>query len=347
MSPPLPAFGICGWSGAGKTTLLEALIPRLRARGLRVAAVKHDVHGIQLDVAGKDSDRLFRAGAAVALLAPQGIICRIPPSGPDSLTQLLLSLDAYYDVILCEGHKSLRYERKLWLRSRPGEEPPAHAAPIDCALDPGLDRVSIADRCIQQWLDARLRSLPLYAGVLIGGQSCRMGRPKHLLPAGGKTWIENTVQTLSPRVQRVVLLGAGSLPPALHSLTRLPDVVGKTGPLAGMLAAMRWQPDVAWLFVACDLPWLAAEAVDWLLAQRKPGVWAILPRSGLQQPAEPLFALYEPRSRLLLESVTAPAHLRNFDSVLCPQVPPALAASWKDVDTPAEAALLFPPASET
>ena len=32
----LPLLGIAAWSGTGKTTLLEALLPRLRERGLRV-----------------------------------------------------------------------------------------------------------------------------------------------------------------------------------------------------------------------------------------------------------------------------------------------------------------------
>ncbi|MBZ0089284.1 MAG: NTP transferase domain-containing protein, partial [Thermoanaerobaculia bacterium] len=34
----------------------------------------------------------------------------------------------------------------------------------------------------------------------------------------------------------------------------VPDVPGVPGPLAGMLAALRTHPDVAWVLVACDLP---------------------------------------------------------------------------------------------
>ena len=39
-------IGFSAWSGTGKTTLLEKVIRRMKARGLRVAVVKHDVHGI-------------------------------------------------------------------------------------------------------------------------------------------------------------------------------------------------------------------------------------------------------------------------------------------------------------
>ena len=66
----VPALGVCGWKGAGKTTLLEAVIPILRRRNLRVRVLKHDAHGIDLDHSGKDSDRMFRAGADVFLQGP-------------------------------------------------------------------------------------------------------------------------------------------------------------------------------------------------------------------------------------------------------------------------------------
>lgn len=347
MSPPLPAFGICGWSGSGKTTLIEALIPRLLARGLRAAVVKHDVHGIRLDPAGKDSDRVFKAGAAVALLGDQEIFCRMRPGGPSDLRQAVAALDATHDAVLCEGHKSASYERKVWLRSQPGEEPPADAVGIDRALDPGEGRVDIVDQMIQDWLEERLRRTPLYAGILIGGASRRMGHPKHLLSVDGMTWVERIAHSLSQRVEQIVLLGAGAIPGSLGAYPRLPDVQDKTGPLAGMLAAMRWRPDAAWLMVACDLPWLAADAVDWLISQRRPGVWALLPRPAEGTRVEPLLALYEPRIRSYLEAVDAPSQLEGLEAVSCPVVPAALAPAWRDADTPGDTVSLLPPARAT
>lgn len=347
MTSPLPAFGICGWSGSGKTTLIEALIPRLLARGLRVAVVKHDVHGIQLDPAGKDSDRVFKAGAAVALLGDQEIFCRLRPGGLDALRQAVVVLDATHDAVLCEGHKSASYERKVWLRIRAGEEPPPDAVGISRALDPGEDRVPIVEQMIQEWLEERLRRTPLNAGILIGGASRRMGYPKHLLPANGMTWVEHIASVLKRRAQEVVLLGAGSIPDTLNSYLRLPDVEDKTGPLAGILAAMRWRPDAAWIFAACDLPWLTVDAVDWLISQRRPGVWAVLPRSAEGARVEPLLALYEPRVRPVLESVDAPSQLGGLSVVSSPAVPAALAPAWRDADTPSDMGSLLPPGRAT
>ena len=58
----IPIVCFVGPSGAGKTTLLEQVVAKLKSRGLRVAAIKHDVHGFEIDQPGQDSWRLRRAG---------------------------------------------------------------------------------------------------------------------------------------------------------------------------------------------------------------------------------------------------------------------------------------------
>ena len=62
-------LGLVGWSGSGKTTLLTALLPLLRARGLRVSTVKHAHHEFDIDRPGKDSYRHREAGAHEVLVA--------------------------------------------------------------------------------------------------------------------------------------------------------------------------------------------------------------------------------------------------------------------------------------
>ena len=65
----VPVIGVMASSGTGKTTLLRALLPRLRAAGLRVACVKHTHHSIEIDKPGKDSHSLRAAGDEQMLLA--------------------------------------------------------------------------------------------------------------------------------------------------------------------------------------------------------------------------------------------------------------------------------------
>ena len=45
----IPVIAFAAYSGTGKTTLIEQLIPRLRAKGLQLAVIKHDGHRFDID----------------------------------------------------------------------------------------------------------------------------------------------------------------------------------------------------------------------------------------------------------------------------------------------------------
>ncbi|HXT50045.1 MAG TPA: NTP transferase domain-containing protein, partial [Thermoanaerobaculia bacterium] len=129
---------------------------------------------------------------------------------------------------------------------------------------------------------------------------------------------------------------------ALTAAVRLADAPGVRGPLAGILAARRWDP-VTWLIASCDLPRLRAEAVEWLLAQRRPGCWAVLPRAG--GVVQPLLAIYEPQALPLLETLAVegapgPSRLEGHAHVATPEPPPEIADCWRGVNTPEELAAL-------
>ena len=98
----IPVLCFAGWSGSGKTTLIENLLPRLKARGLRVAVVKHDVHGIGPEAEGKDSARFRRAGASrVVLAGPENGL------GPEDCLRRVRDAD----LILIEGFKRCKYSQ--------------------------------------------------------------------------------------------------------------------------------------------------------------------------------------------------------------------------------------------
>ena len=83
-----------------------------------------------------------------------------------------------------------------------------------------------------------LRKTPVWACILIGGKSSRMGVPKHLIKAdNGRTWLENSLNKLYPLVDGVVIVGDGVVPEGLKKTARLPDIPGVVGPLTGILAA--------------------------------------------------------------------------------------------------------------
>ena len=150
MFDKLPVLGICGWSGSGKTTLIEAVLPHLRERGLTVAVVKHDVHGIDVDRPGKDSDRLFRAGADVFLQGKNEGFIRLHGAG-EKLEDLLEWLMPRYDLVLVEGRKDTPIP-KVWLLGDDESAPPPNTTGIIATLSRDTDRVSTFLAVFDQWL---------------------------------------------------------------------------------------------------------------------------------------------------------------------------------------------------
>jgi molybdopterin-guanine dinucleotide biosynthesis protein MobB len=338
VSTELRAFGICGWSGSGKTTLLVELVRHFTARKLKVAVIKHDVHGLDADREGKDSDRFFRAGADVVLTGPGESLCRGHSCESDALHLTVNRLHLEHDLVLVEGNKSANLAPKVWLLKDMAEAPPPDARGIVRVLTPKEDRFGVVAAMIEEWLQHATEATPVCAGILFGGRSQRMGQPKHLLRMGNSTWLEHIAATLRPYIPQLVLLGNGETPPGLRGLPVLPDAPDREGSMAGMLAAMRWRPDAAWVFVACDLPRISPAAVRWLLNKRAPGVWAILPRLPAGQGVEPLLACYESRARLLLEDSRAPSELARLSGVITPEPPSGIADAWDNLNTPLEVA---------
>ncbi|HEX9014463.1 MAG TPA: molybdopterin-guanine dinucleotide biosynthesis protein B [Chloroflexota bacterium] len=103
-----PIVSVVGRSDSGKTTFLEKLIPALKRRGIRIAVVKHDSHGFEMDRPGKDTWRLRQAGAdAVMISAPnQMALIRSGLEKEETLDQLAAMVDGAVDLVLTEGYKS-------------------------------------------------------------------------------------------------------------------------------------------------------------------------------------------------------------------------------------------------
>jgi molybdopterin-guanine dinucleotide biosynthesis protein B len=102
------AIAVAGFADSGKTELICRLLPRLAARGLEVAVLKHSHHPDldRLDQ-GKDTWRYRQAGAhAVALAAPGLVQVTRSFPGEPSLNQALAMLAGQADLIVVEGYKT-------------------------------------------------------------------------------------------------------------------------------------------------------------------------------------------------------------------------------------------------
>ncbi len=106
-------LGLVGWSGSGKTTLLTAMIPCLRARGLRVSTIKHAHHAVELDRPGKDSYRHRHAGAEETILANAARFALFSEhrEAPEPDLAALVARLAPVDLVLVEGFKSYAFPK--------------------------------------------------------------------------------------------------------------------------------------------------------------------------------------------------------------------------------------------
>lgn len=107
----IPVLGFCAYSGTGKTTLLKQLIPELNRRGLRLAVIKHAHHNFEVDIPGKDSFEMRKAGAKQVLVASHvrwALMTEDALETDPSLVHLLKQIEAdKVDIVLVEGFKKL------------------------------------------------------------------------------------------------------------------------------------------------------------------------------------------------------------------------------------------------
>ncbi len=335
----LPVIGICGLSGAGKTTVIEAILPDLKNQGLRVAVVKHNTQHVQIDKPGKDSFRFFEAGADVYLFGEEET-CRIHNVGGKQLIAQLAKLSLNYDLVLVEGHGNTPIA-KLWMLSEKESQPPVDINDILMAFS-RIERKELVFQYLMDWIHQVWLDTSVWGCVLIGGQSRRMGQPKHLLlHENGQNWLEHTVSLLAPFVDRIVLSGSGQVPVSLRHLTRIPDVPGTRGPLSGILSAYRWNPGVSWLLLACDMPDVSEASIQWLLNQRAPGIWGVVPRDEKHEQQQPLFSYYDKRCGKYFEELNATGSQRigNISQerkIIKPTIPDHIIEAWRNVNTPQE-----------
>lgn len=148
---------------------------------------------------------------------------------------------------------------------------------------------------------------PLYGLILAGGRSTRMGEDKATLAYHGATQLDWAMALVKPFVERAyVSVRPDQIDePVRARYPQIVDVHRDLGPIAGLIAAQTQHPDVAWLVLACDLPFLDAGTLHRLIAARAPHRAATAYRSRHDALPEPLCAIYEPASRELIATYAA------------------------------------------
>lgn len=201
----VPVVSIVGRSGSGKTTLIEALVSELSVRGYRVATIKHDVHGFEIDHEGKDSWRHKQAGAAIVVLSsPKRIAVVMDVEREWDPGEMGIFWMGNVDLVLTEGYKRASFPKIEVNLTRDGE-------PWLCAGDSSLEAV-VSNRktppppavpfflgheveSLAEWLEERFlrRSLP-------GGCEIRVGGVRIPLAPGDAEALETAVRACVARL---------------------------------------------------------------------------------------------------------------------------------------------------
>lgn len=114
--------------------------------------------------------------------------------------------------------------------------------------------------------------MEIVIGILVGGFSRRMGRPKALIAFEGSTLLERTVSIARSVTEDVCLVGEPpfALPALLDTTPIIPDIHPGIGPIGGLEALLTARTDAACILLACDMPNLCEPLIRRLAQVRGP-----------------------------------------------------------------------------
>jgi molybdenum cofactor guanylyltransferase len=148
---------------------------------------------------------------------------------------------------------------------------------------------------------------PIYGLILAGGVSKRMQRDKAALEYQGKTQLARAFELASRHVNKVFvsLRADQTSDPTRAQWPMIVDSSEGEGPVVGIRSALAAHAEVAWLVLACDLPFLSDAAIEELLRRRDPGALATAYKSAHDGLPEPLCAIWEPAAAQVLADYQA------------------------------------------
>jgi molybdopterin-guanine dinucleotide biosynthesis protein A len=161
---------------------------------------------------------------------------------------------------------------------------------------------------------------PLNGLVLAGGKSLRMGYDKSSIAWHGKEQRYYMAEQLKQICDDVFISCRAEQQNEINiNYKTLVDTFVDLGPYGAILSAFREKPDAAWLVVACDLPLLDSNALQYLIENRNVSAVATTFESPYDGLPEPLITIWEPKAYPILLSFLSQGYtcprkaLRNND----------------------------------
>jgi len=136
--------------------------------------------------------------------------------------------------------------------------------------------------------------------VLVGGKSTRMGKDKAIMVYHDKPQYQVSYELLASVCSKV-FISVRNDQFASKQFGSLPQIIddkefeGK-GPMSGILSAMKKYPNVSWIVLACDLPFVSKNTLNFLIKRRNLNTIGTAYKSQTDELPEPLCAIWEKNS---------------------------------------------------
>ena len=306
-------FFFSAYSGSGKTILIEKLVAEFSKEHI-VGYLKSDAHHFEMDREGKDTQRMSAAGAQHVQISGQTSRAVLEHQAADALWHSAL-VEA--DLVFIEGYKEFVGQNRFLLLDEAGKMLSEMATRdldgVQAVIGPEIARPKEIPSELKYFQRDELKEIidfintmllesrpPLRGVVLIGGFSTRMGQDKASLDYHGKSMAVHTATLLAEVCDEVFISCRPNqeVPADCADFPRLEDRFIGFGPFGGILSAFCQDPHAGWFVSACDLPFITSEAVQILAAKRNHLRYASAFRAHDNGLPEPLFSIYEPKSRL-------------------------------------------------
>ncbi len=302
-----------GYSGSGKTTLIEKLMKRL-SKTYSIAFIKNDIHGFQMDKEGKDTYRIYHAGADSAYISSpkeRAYLSKKPLNYSIFKQELLL-----YDIVIIEGYKDENIAKYLISDYEKVKN-------LDFKLNKYKNLLGVIVNNEKKLKDIKTfnrndidaiyddivtninsKKTKLDALILVGGKSSRMGEDKGLIDYNGKIQVDFLYNLLSPFVNNIFVSvnPSQAVLPEYNKFNLIKDKIQEIGPIGGITSAFFNNKKNAFLVIACDIPLVNEKMLNELIKNRNFLKFGTFFSS--EYKFEPLLGIYEPKSfNFLINSI--------------------------------------------
>jgi len=172
----------------------------------------------------------------------------------------------------------------------------AHNPQIEYILCYHIDEAEKISKHIENLIKEKIA--PIQGLVLAGGKSTRMGTDKGTLNFFGKNQRDVAIDLLEKNHLKSYLSVRDDQ--EITTQNKTTDKLIGLGPFGAICSAFQENPNVAWLVIATDLPFVSDAVIKLLLKHRDPSKAATAIKGKDKQFPEPLITIWEPKSYPLL-----------------------------------------------